>query len=419
MNLKNKLAIYGSYVKKDKTIEENNTEERITIPYFEAWQEAGVRPYFLDNNYCLIKEKRYSIHEKRGLYHFSDFIRAMEAWQTTEQNHPLSAKGYKPTDLFFFDIETTGLGSGVGNTIFLLGYAFIEDDEIVIKQHLLPEPAGEIALYDSFLNSIDYTTLVTYNGKAFDWPQVKTRHTLIRDFVKKLPAFGHFDLFHAAKRLWKQELESVKLTNVEKHILKIEREDDVPGYLAPIIYFDFVESKRPDGILKVLDHNEDDLLSLITLYTHITFLLLQWNDAAGEEQFLVGNWYAYLNETNTAIEVLQEAAQNNDGYTKWKSMHKLAYQYKKQKNRQEALSLWLKVVSGTSGKIKIEACIEAAKIYEHQFKNIEKALHLTEIAQKEYDKYSHYKEQNKFAQLWEELDKRKKRLLRKLKVFPG
>ena len=38
------------------------------------------------------------------------------------------AKGYRPGDLFFFDTETTGLGGGTGNTIFLLGYAYIDGD---------------------------------------------------------------------------------------------------------------------------------------------------------------------------------------------------------------------------------------------------------------------------------------------------
>ena len=88
-------------------------------------------------------------------------------------------------------------------------------------------------LYESFLKTVDYTTLVTYNGRAFDWPQVKTRHTLVRDHVPKLPSFGHFDLLHASRRMWKNKLESVKLANVEENILGVVRENDIPGYLAP------------------------------------------------------------------------------------------------------------------------------------------------------------------------------------------
>ena len=114
---------------------------------------------------------------------------------------------------------------------------------------------------------------MTYNGKSFDWPQVKTRHTLVRDHVPKLPPFGHFDLYHAARRLWKHRLERLKLAVVEEEILGIHRKDDIPGYLAPMIYFDFVESGQPDGMLGILKHNENDILSLVTLYTHLTYQL--------------------------------------------------------------------------------------------------------------------------------------------------
>ncbi len=114
---------------------------------------------------------------------------------------------------------------------------------------------------------MNYKTLVTYNGKSFDWPQVKTRHTLVRDHVPKLPAFGHFDLYHAARRLWKHKLDRLKLSVVEKEVLGVERVDDIPGFLAPMIYFDFIESKQPDGMIGILKHNEIDIL--ITCYAYI------------------------------------------------------------------------------------------------------------------------------------------------------
>ena len=204
------------------------------------WEQANTKVYYLEDEYCFIREVHYPLSHQHGKYRFQDYIKAVDMWNHNGMKHPLSAYGYQPNDLFFFDTETTGLGGGVGNTIFLLGYAYLEKDEIILRQHFLPEPGLEIPLYYSFLENIDYTTLVTYNGKAFDWPQVKTRHTLIREHVPKLPSFGHFDLYHASRRFWKDQLESVKLVNVEKDILEFERKDDVPGFLAPMIYFDFL-----------------------------------------------------------------------------------------------------------------------------------------------------------------------------------
>ena len=111
---------------------------------------------------------------------------------------------------------------------------------------------------------------------------------------RSLPAFGHFDLFHASRRLWKHKLERLKLSIVEKEVLGIERKDDIPGFLAPMIYFDFVESKHPEGMLGILKHNEIDILSLVTLYTHLTFQLLWIRSAANKtESYEVGRWFLH------------------------------------------------------------------------------------------------------------------------------
>ncbi|MDQ7863152.1 ribonuclease H-like domain-containing protein [Peribacillus frigoritolerans] len=134
--------------------------------------------------------------------------------------HPLSAKGVKSEDLFFFDTETTGLGRRSGQYHFFTWLCVLEGEEVVVKQHILPQPGSEIPLYQSFLENINYETLVTYNGKSFDWPQLKTRHTLIKEHVPKLPEFGHFDLYHASRRLWRNKLERVKLSAVENRYFR-------------------------------------------------------------------------------------------------------------------------------------------------------------------------------------------------------
>jgi len=417
MKLKNKLAVYQSYLPtemKKQKLQSEAKQEHIDIPNLEKWHKFGVTPYILDDQYCLIREVRFPLETQRGKYTFSDYLNAVDAWQNHSLLHPLSAKGYQPTDLFFFDTETTGLGGGVGNTIFLLGYAFIDNDEIVVKQHLLPEPGGEIPLYHSFLKSVDYTTLVTYNGKAFDWPQVKTRHTLIREHVPKLPAFGHFDLLHASRRLWKDKLPSVKLTIVEKEILGIEREEDVPGYLAPIIYFDFLQSKQLDGIVKVMEHNEEDVLSLIILYTHISYQLLGLDtNQTDREKLAVGKWYSALNERDAAIQVYEKAITNLRGREKWKGMYDLATQYKKQKKRDMAVAIWQEIIEQGDGIEKIDACIELAKVQEHVNKDFEKALQFCILAKEEYESTQILDGKNN--KLLEELEKRILRLKGKMR----
>lgn len=350
------------------------------IPNLDVWEKEGVIPYFYDDSFCFIREKVFPIEQLYGKYRFSQYIDAVQAWNESPFQHPLSSKGFEANQLFFFDTETTGLGGGTGNTIFLLGYAFLQGNQIVLRQHFLPHPGAEIPLYQSFLENIDYSTLVTYNGKAFDWPQVKTRHTLIREHVPKLPSFGHFDLFHAARRLWKHKLDRLKLSIVEKEVLGVEREDDIPGFLAPMIYFDFVETHKPDGMLGILKHNEMDILSLITLYTHITFQLLSIDgNRTVTEGYEVGRWFAHIGDTSAAMKNLAEVAAGKETDA-IKAKLALSFVRKKEKDWEKAVILWEELSVVPKKKIAFEACIELAKYYEHKLQNIDKALHNAEKA---------------------------------------
>ena len=140
----------------------------------------GAAPYYFEDSFCLIREVTYQLGDQHGLYSFAELPKIVDAWNESEIQHSLSAKGYKPHELFFFDTETTGLSGGTGNMIFLLGHARVFTDKVVVKQHLLTNPGNEAALYKRFLNEVDVESLVTYNGKSFDLPQVKTRHKLLR-----------------------------------------------------------------------------------------------------------------------------------------------------------------------------------------------------------------------------------------------
>ena len=264
--------------------------------------------------------------------------------------------------------------------IFILGHASVKGENIVLKQHILSQPGSEVPLYKSFLESIDYTNMVTYNGKAFDWPQVKTRHTLIREHVSKLPAFGHFDLYHGARRMWKHRLDRIKLAIVEKEILDFERKDDIPGFLAPMIFFDFIERKNPEGMLGILHHNELDILSLITLYTHLSFQLLGLDEnQTGKETFEVGRWFSYIGEKEAAEKVFSALAQGVEAES-IKAKHQLAFGLKKNKEWQKAAEVWTEVVQQGNNSMQLEACVELAKIYEHRIKDIKKAIKFTEMA---------------------------------------
>jgi uncharacterized protein len=380
MSIKNKLNRLKSHL----SIKESETQKvikpEIEIPFLEQWQQEGVSPYYLDDQFCLIREIKYPLDFQHGSYSFREYEHAVEMWNNSKLNHPLSSKGYKANELFFFDTETTGLGGGTGNTIFILGHAHMSENEIVLTQHILPHPGAEVPLYHSFLKDVDYRTLVTYNGKSFDWPQVKTRHTLIREHVPKLPEFGHFDLYHASRRIWKHRLERMKLAIVEKEVLGVNRHDDVPGFLAPMIYFDFVERKDPEGMIKILKHNEIDILSLITLYTHLSFQILGVDkNQTFEEKYEIGRWFSSLGEIHTAKNVYQGIENDGDKVSVTTQLQ-LGYLFKKQKNYDQSYAYFQLVAHSDFPTIQIEACVEAAKILEHQKKEFAEAIVYCDLA---------------------------------------
>ncbi len=130
---------------KDKS-EKKTIEVTSTIPYLELWEKEQVVPYYFDNDYCLIREITYPLSYRYGRYQFKELFSVVKAWNDTRTDHPLSAIGHKAGDLFFFDTETTGLGGGTGNTIFLLGHASVSNSAVTVKQHILPHPGAEVPL---------------------------------------------------------------------------------------------------------------------------------------------------------------------------------------------------------------------------------------------------------------------------------
>lgn len=363
-------------------------DTHVDIPFFEQWSEYGASAVFYEKEYCLIREVSYSLDYQHGKYAFNMLPQIVKLWNESNLQHPLSSSGFEADQMFFFDTETTGLGGGTGTSIFLLGYAFLEDGQIKVRQHFLPRPGFELPFYKTFLEKVNYETLVTYNGKAFDWPQVVTQHTLLRQHLPRLPDFGHFDLYHASRRLWKNKLDRVKLAIVEKEVLGFERKDDVPGYLAPMIYFDYVERQDPEAVFKIMKHNEWDVLSLITLYIHLSALLLNNEAVEHEDSFELARWFSSLKDRERAIDSFEKGiTQSKQNEERMRVLFHLANEHKKNKNQEAAVKLWKEVTDSTTPEIACCSLIELAKFYEHNKKDPAQAL---EYSQKAMDLIRNY-----------------------------
>jgi uncharacterized protein YprB with RNaseH-like and TPR domain len=169
-----------------------------------------------------------------------------------------------PDRLLFLDTETTGLAGGTGTYAFLVGAGWLEDDRFVVTQFFMRDLDEEPALLAALAPVIERAeALVTFNGGGFDLPLLETRFVLAR---RRWPGMlPHLDLLRPARRVWATSLEDCRLGTLERRVLGLARESDVPGGLIPTLYFDWLRLRRGAPLARVFAHNRDDVLSLAAL----------------------------------------------------------------------------------------------------------------------------------------------------------
>ena len=123
----------------------------------------------------------------------------------------------------FLDTETTGLAGGTGTYAFLVGLGWWEEDGFVVEQFFMRNHGEEPSLLLDILDRLNQRrVLVTFNGKSFDWPLLQTRFQMTRIGAVPEP-LAHLDLLHPARQIWRLRLQSVALTQLERHILHFDR----------------------------------------------------------------------------------------------------------------------------------------------------------------------------------------------------
>jgi uncharacterized protein YprB with RNaseH-like and TPR domain len=165
----------------------------------------------------------------------------------------------------YIDTETTGLAGGAGTLPFLIGMAWFEGGRLRVEQSLLERPGLEAPMLARLAERLrESSAVVSFNGKSFDWPLLRTRFILQRLAVPALPA--HLDLLHCARRVYKRRLGSVRLIHLEEQVLGFTRIDDMPGELIPQTYLGFLRGHVPGAALApILEHNRLDLVALAAL----------------------------------------------------------------------------------------------------------------------------------------------------------
>lgn len=164
----------------------------------------------------------------------------------------------------FFDIETTGL-SPASSFVFLIGLAFLREQNIVLRQYFANNKSEEKDILDYFIEDLKhFTTLYHFNGLSFDIPFVNARLS-DNNVSYQIDKSASIDIYKILKNNKDHfGFQSLKLQNIEKD-LGIFREDDLSGKEVADSYKEYASNMNHVIRDKILLHNEEDIINLFQI----------------------------------------------------------------------------------------------------------------------------------------------------------
>jgi uncharacterized protein len=279
--------------------------------------------------------------------------------------------------LLFLDTETTGLAGGTGTYAFLVGVARIEGARIVVSQFFMRDFDDEPALLAALEPLLAGASgVVTFNGGGFDLPLLETRFVLGR---RRWPAtLPHLDLLRPARRVWTGWLADCRLATLENAVLGLAREEDVPGAIIPLLYFDYLRSRRATPLRRVFEHNRADVLSLVALVGWFARALGESADVRPEELAGLGRlWEPVDLERGLACYRAALAAGVPEPVARWTRL-RLAWWEKRAARWEAACTLW--EVARGHRMFDPRPWEELAKYHEHRARNLAAARAIVQDA---------------------------------------
>jgi uncharacterized protein len=292
-----------------------------------------------------------------------------------------------PTKWLFLDTETTGLAGGTGTYAFLFGLAWWDAGGLQAEQLFMRDFTEEYSLLHELAARVaERPVLFTFNGKSFDWPLLENRFTMTRSIVvPKLAA--HLDLLHPARALWKLRLGSVRLVELERHVLDAprlgwHRDNDVASTLIPQFYFDYLRGGPGEPLAGVVRHNQMDLRGLAALFCRINTLLSETSSAAeGVESldlFGLSRFLQRRGEPDRAHSTCAQALEIGlPAEVRPKALQELALMAKRQGQHARAAEIWQEIAGDPQDGIR--ACEQLAIHFERHAKDLGRAAEFAEL----------------------------------------
>ncbi|GAB4529533.1 MAG: metal-dependent exonucleaseMrfB [Anaerolineales bacterium] len=282
---------------------------------------------------------------------------------------------YAPEDYFFFDTETTGLAGGGGTYAFLIGAGRFDGDVFRVAQFFLREPgeeAAQLAALSEFAGEAQ--VWVSFNGRSFDGPLLKTRCTL-NGISNPLEGRVHLDLLQLARRLWRNRLPSRTLLTLEAKILgTVRTQEDIPGWVIPRLYLDYLTVGDAALLKNVFYHNEKDVVAMAALLHHINRLLdapLAHPERSALDLTGIGSVHEKLGRAAEAAALYAAALDSGlPADVQADIRRRLSFLHKRAGAWAAAIALWEQAAKAGEW----YACEELAKYYEHRIGDIPQAL---------------------------------------------
>lgn len=170
------------------------------------------------------------------------------------------------------DVETTGLSSGAGTVAFLIGLGTWTPHGVEVTQLYLSDSGAEGQMLSKMVEILQRYTpllLVSYNGATFDIPVLQSRAIMTGI---TLPPFLHSDLLHPTRRLYRSVIGRCNLSTVERRVLGLEREHDIPSAEVPERYLRVLRGESPELLLPVMEHHLFDIAHLGVLLSHLQLI---------------------------------------------------------------------------------------------------------------------------------------------------
>jgi uncharacterized protein len=170
-----------------------------------------------------------------------------------------------PEGALYLDTETTGLAGGTGTVAFLVGLAWWDAGTLVLEQLLVRALGEEGPMLARLRERLAAASmLVTFNGKSFDMPLLRTRFAMAR--MEAPPSPPHLDLLHVARRVHGKRLgQGCRLVVIERDVLGFVRVDDVESGDVSACYLHFLRTGDARALLGVIEHNAWDVVAMAAL----------------------------------------------------------------------------------------------------------------------------------------------------------